>query len=134
MKSMKDVLNVFLQWCSLLISRNIKVSKTLKFEQQGETVVLMSEGYYIIETSILHLVPLKLVVLCGYESLKLFFLRLIIFFDQCFMALSGPQQSSWVPWEIFSIQICYCGKKFWIQKYKNALGCLFWFVIVMALA
>jgi len=45
-------------------SRNIKRNKTLKFEWEGETVVLDVRGHTM-ETSILHLVLFELMVMYG---------------------------------------------------------------------
>ena len=51
MKHMKDVLNVFVSFKSVpnvlifeMNTRNIKLSKTLKFEQEGEPVILDVRG------------------------------------------------------------------------------------------
>ena len=44
-------------------TRNIKVSKTLKFEQEGRTVVLDVRG--LIYHGDFHLILLELMVLCG---------------------------------------------------------------------
>jgi len=46
-------------------TRNIKVSKTLKFEQEGRTVLLDVRGLIYYGVSILHLVLLELMVLHG---------------------------------------------------------------------
>ena len=46
-------------------SRNLKISKTLKFVQDGESVVLKGRGLDTMQVSFLHLVSLELITLCG---------------------------------------------------------------------
>jgi len=46
-------------------SRNMKISKTLKFVQDGESIVWKSEDWYTMGISILHLVSLELMKLYG---------------------------------------------------------------------
>jgi len=61
-----DATNKFKSAPSVLVfeinSRNIKVSKTLEFEQEGETVVLDVRGLIYHGDSILHLILLELMV------------------------------------------------------------------------